>query len=249
MAFRHLFPLWHRLRYVCWRLARCRHPLTAAMIHGTRITMRPLPASDYGVAYEVFQDQIYRSPFPETLQDVRRIVDVGANVGYSCLYWAALYPQARILAFEPHPRHIELLRGHLRMNGLEDRTTVHEAAAGTAAGEAWLTDSRSSSKLVGRPWHPDRQVIPVKVVDFFQTVGPGPIDLLKVDIEGGEYSLLSDPRFSQLAVRLLVVEWHQTQQQPDGRSWCTQRLSELGYQVQPTQDIGVSGLIWGRRGG
>src|SRR6516165_5292425 len=47
-----------------------------------------------------------------------RIVDLGANVGYSCLWWANLCPNAEIEAFEPHPIHAELLRWHIRKNGL-----------------------------------------------------------------------------------------------------------------------------------
>jgi FkbM family methyltransferase len=89
---------------------------------------------------------------------VRRIVDVGGNVGYSLVFWCLSYPHARILTYEPHPLHCEIIRWHLDANGLSDRVTVLQAGAAVKSSSEVLlgvatlrllnkaTQRRSSSK-------------------------------------------------------------------------------------------------------
>jgi hypothetical protein len=95
---------------------------------------------------------------------------------------------------------------------------------------------------------PAGSTLRVPLVDFFETVGTEPIDLLKMDIEGGEYALLSDPRFARLPIRALVMEWHRTRERPDGKAWCERALADMGYEVTPGIWTGeVNGLLWARR--
>ena len=44
------------------------------------------------------------------LEDLRRIVDGGANVGFASLYFKAAFPEAQIHAVEPHPHNAEAFR-------------------------------------------------------------------------------------------------------------------------------------------
>jgi hypothetical protein len=44
------------------------------------------------------------------------------------------------------------------------------------------------------------------MVDFFEPVTPGRIDLLKLDCEGGEWDILMDRRFPTLDVGAIVLE-------------------------------------------
>jgi hypothetical protein len=69
------------------------------------------------------------------------------------------------------------------------------------------------------------------MVDFFESVGTQTIDILKIDIEGGEFALLGDPRFENLQVRNLVMEYHDNETYPDAGAWCEGRLRDLGYNV------------------
>jgi len=49
---------------------------------------------------EIFVRQVYREAV-RTGRDVKLIVDLGAYVGYSCIYFLQEYPRARFIAFEP----------------------------------------------------------------------------------------------------------------------------------------------------
>jgi tRNA G46 methylase TrmB len=89
-------------------------------------------AYESNVAYEIFVADGYRPPGPIDSSSVQKIVEVGSNVGYSIIYWASHFPEARIEAFEPHPAHLDRLRRSVALNCLNDRVTIHAQAAGTA---------------------------------------------------------------------------------------------------------------------
>jgi FkbM family methyltransferase len=227
--------------YLLWRLAGLRRSLTVKLSSGEKFVLRAEPATDMATAFEVFVAEVYHCPQPLQISSVKRIVDVGANVGYTCIYWTRKYPEAQIEAFEPHPAHVNLIHRNLDLNHIKC-VTLHAAAAFTEDGQAMLTDAENCSTIVAGG---TENLIPVPTVDFFSTVKEKPIDVLKIDIEGGEYSLLKDQRFAGLKVRCLVLEWHVTDEYPQGREWCINRLSELGYSVSSGKFDGPdNGLLW-----
>ena len=64
-------------------------------------------------------------------------------------------------------------------------------------------------------------------------------------VEGAEYALLADPRFFALRPRAIVMEWHATEAHPDGERWCVERLTDLGYSVNPYMPLtDRSGMIF-----
>ena len=238
-----LTPLSH-LRYLAWRALPRGRAVTLRLRSGERLMLRPPPAEDLATAYEMFVARVYQPPFAVEVATTRRIVDVGANCGHSLLFWARHYPHAHVLAFEPHPVHLAVLERNVALNGLEQRVTLHRAAAGVGQGEISLLDAESRSSIVDVP---QEKALRVPLFDFFETIGTPPIDLLKMDIEGGEYALLSDPRFAALKIRTLVLEWHRTREHPDGKDWCEQTLARLGYEVTPGIWTGQeNGLLWAR---
>jgi FkbM family methyltransferase len=229
-------------RYVVWRSLGGGAPITLLLKSGLSIRFRSSSATDYGVAFDVFLRNCYQSPEP--VSQVKKIVDLGANVGYSCLFWCQQYPEARVTAFEPHPVHLNAIAEHLSANHFTDRVKVVEAAAGVVEASAYLTDAGSSSAITGSP-----AGFAVPVLDVFPMLD-GKIDILKIDIEGGEYGLLGDERFGAIQARTVVVEWHKITDRPDGREWCLERLRRFGYRTTiGTEDPPLAGLTWGFRAG
>ena len=246
--FRNLLGLPDRLRYVAWVGTGRRWPFRCRLRNGPVLSIRPTPSSDWETAYEVFRLRVYATGLaPET---VRRVVDVGGNVGYSCLFWCSTYLNARVLTYEPHPLHCELLSKHMEMNGYSGRVTLIPAGASAKPSTAVLTDNDIRSTVVQQqdaaPFV-SRPVIQIKMVDFFDTVGPEPIDILKMDIEGGEYDILQDPRFDEVAARCrcMTMEWHKRAPNHLGGKWCEERLQKAGFTVRPgpeqspSHDIGT----------
>src|SRR5437773_1931564 len=55
------------------------------------------------------------------------IIDCGAHIGISVLYFKKLYPRAKIAAFEPNPDTFKLLELNIRQNNLSDVKLVNAA--------------------------------------------------------------------------------------------------------------------------
>jgi FkbM family methyltransferase len=245
-----------RLRYLIWRTGALGKEVTVKLASGERLILSGL-RYELGTAYDIFVNEAYRFPRPIDSASIKRIVDVGANVGHSILYWAPHFPEARIEAFEPHPVHLDLLRRTIALNHLTDRVTVYDVAAGTRGGRAELADHGTASAIIAEdgPGGALRQnIYLIEVADFFEVIGEARVDLLKLDCEGAEFDLLMDERFEQLDVRNLVMEWHETAAHPTAERDLSSRLLELGWELQtrldtvnePLEgtDLMRAGLIW-----
>lgn len=239
--FRDLLDVPSRAKYVVWRALGGKGSVDLRLRSGLYLQFRSARATDYGVAWDIFLRGCYSCPEP--LSAVRRIVDLGANVGYSCLFWCKQFPEAHVTAFEPHPAHLAAISRHLSINGFEHRVEVIGAAADVENGTAQLRDGGSSSAISEGPAD-----FTVQKRDIFETLD-GQIDILKIDIEGGEYKLLGDPRFERVNARTIVLEWHKRSDFVQDREWCENRLRTLGYRTQSgTEDLPLAGLIWGFAG-
>jgi FkbM family methyltransferase len=234
-------------RYLAWRLGGRSGDVWLRLrskreFPGPEFQLRPRSVgnNDAGVAYEIFVHKFLRTIVRIPPERVKLIVDLGANVGMSCLYWLAAYWRAKVIAFEPHPNHVAQCRINLGRNGLLSRVTLHAAAAGVANGRAWLSDAGTSSQLstmAGDGYE-------IEVVDIFALLAGRRIDILKIDIEGSEYELLEDPRFGELDVRAIIMEWHEREDRPAGYAWSCERLRELGFQLYPVFQEMDHGMMW-----
>jgi hypothetical protein len=90
----------------------------------------------------------------------------------------------------------------------------------------------------------------IEVVDIFPSLVGKRIDLLKMDIEGGEYEILADARFDELNIGAIVMEWHARSETSLGfhdKRWCQRRLEGLGYQIQEIFTQPRNGMFWATR--
>jgi FkbM family methyltransferase len=160
-------------------------------------------------AEEIFAREVYRTDLPTRAP---RILDCGSNLGLSVLYFRRLYPGARITAFEPDPRLFELLSENVAASGATaaEVRCVHAAVTG-AAGEVELyrNPARPGSGLAPSALGGRSEGVRVSTVALSSFVD-GPIDLIKMDIEGAEEATLDELAASgKLAlVGELVIEYH-----------------------------------------
>ena len=200
--------------------------------------------NDYGVAYEMFVHDYYDDRGRYSTDKVRLVVDLGANVGYSVLYFLHKYRGCRVIAFEPHPRHAAQVERNLVLDGSRGRVEFHATAAGAATRTMRLTDRQSSSSLTGDE---SSGTIPVVVEDIFPLVAGKRIDILKMDMEGGEYEILADRRFSELDVDAIVMEWHSRGGGLADKRWCEERLRGLGFAIDDIFTRPSYGMFWATR--
>ena len=138
-------------------------------------------------AYEVDVEAVLR----RHLRPGMGMLDLGANIGVFSLLAAALVgPSGSVLAMEPNPANARLLEASRRENGFVN-LTVYQAAAAANAGVLVLHsfDSNGTVTELDGAGLLTAQTVAALPVD--QIVGPDTvIDVIKIDVEGGEYGAL-----------------------------------------------------------
>jgi len=234
------------ISYLAWRMGPRTSPIDLSLRSGVRFQLRPNVAAnnDYGVAYELFVHDYYGDRGRINPDGVRLIVDLGANVGYSVLYFLHKYPNSHVIAFEPHPGHAAQVLRNLAVDGSSDRVTLHTTAAGAKSRTMRLTNAKSSSALTNKE-SPD--TLPVEVIDIFPMFSATRIDILKMDMEGGEYEILADDRFASLDIGSIVMEWHSRGDGAADKRWCEERLAGLGFTIEEIFTERSHGMFWAMR--
>lgn len=158
---------------------------------------------------EVFLTDEYR--FPSAVKDPV-IVDCGANIGFSVLYFKRLFPAARIHAFEANPHVLRLLEHNIRTNKL-DGVHVHAAALADKDGEIPFFFGDDPGTLLGsvRQDRGGMQEVRVPAVRLSTTLAELPrVDLVKMDVEGAEWGILDDLVRSGTLARpqRYIIEYH-----------------------------------------
>jgi FkbM family methyltransferase len=161
---------------------------------------------------EVFHEHDYEPVGDAALQlgDVRRIVDLGANIGLFGVFAAARWPQAQIVGFEPDPANAAVHERTIAINALGRRWRLVRAAAGAQDGSAaFIAGDVALSRLAGAEdasASEEAARIEVPVRDVLAEIAGA--DLVKMDIEGGEWAILGDARLRSSPPRVLVLEYH-----------------------------------------
>jgi FkbM family methyltransferase len=206
-----------RLRGLVGRLSRL-DILRARMFdgtdrYGTKETCGPFTITindgpNFYVCYkDIFIGGIYAFS-AET--DRPRVIDCGANIGVSILYFKYHYPAAKVLGFEADPRILPLLRQTLAENTLNDVEIVEAALAGKPGRMNFFIDGKYGSTLFAEAaMHEghNKAVVSVPTVPLADYLNE-PVDLLKMNIEGAEWAVLEAAESKIRQVREIIIEYH-----------------------------------------
>jgi len=183
----------------------------------------------------------------EFLQPGMTMLDVGAHVGlYSLIAARKVGPSGRVIAFEPSPRERRALRWNRKLNRCT-RLQVEPLAVGAQDGTAVLFVSRGfdrgTNSLRGTASNAglSLRVRVTSLDEYLTSHGVSRVDLLKIDVEGGELDafagaarLLSRPPRPVILCELSeswAIEWGH------GSRDVRNHLSERGFSwFQPQRD-------------
>lgn len=170
-------------------------------------------------------------------------VDVGANWGYFSLLASGLVGTAgRVIALEPHPELFAALKGNVQRNGLAQVTALRVAAADgdgerNLAGFAGGGENSGLSRLTEAPDPsvPNFHVRSRLLEDVLDEHAVGQVELLKMDIEGGEGLVLPTlaAGLSSGRYRHILLELHPAALARQGLSAAllVERLLGYGYRA------------------
>jgi FkbM family methyltransferase len=177
-------------------------PLSSDLL-GSRFDMVDGPS--FCACYEeIFGRGIYAFE-PRTTTPL--IIDGGANIGVSVMYFKQTHPGSRVIAFEPDAHIFRILETNVRTAGYHDVQLINKALwNGDTDIEFW--NEGADAGRISRA-HDDTQPrksrVPAVRLKPYLTQG---VDFLKLDIEGAELEVLRDCADLLLNVRHLFVEYH-----------------------------------------
>lgn len=172
---------------------------------------------------EIFGEDVYKFT---TASNSPYIIDCGANMGLSILYFRKNYPNSTILAFEPDHKTFNILKEN---TAHFDRVTIKEEAVWT---EDTTLEFFSEGSLAGSAMvdfaHKNNKTS-VTAIDLKKYL-TRKIDFLKIDIEGAENELIFDIKDHLFQVDKMFLEYHGLVEKPQNLGEILNLLKETGFQ-------------------
>lgn len=212
---------------------------------GNVVLHRP---SDACLIDEVYAENAYRA---ELIEAGQTVVDVGAHIGTFALRAARrVGPTGRVVACEPSPATLELLRRNVSENRLA-WVSIQPVAAAEAEGSAELgvaregEDNPAADTLLPAS---GRRRVPVRLRrldDILAEAGVSTVNLLKIDAEGAELRVLEGAPRTLARTRRVVMEIHPPGVDPDR---VVRLLEAAGFSCRLSTGPGGTVLLEAERG-
>lgn len=137
------------------------------------------------------------------------ILDCGSNIGLSILRFKELYPDARVIGFEPDPTIFPILQRNIERNRCTDVTLVQAAVTASNGTVSLLSDGKRLSFVTNfdEPLSSGLHHFDVRSIKLADYVN-GRVDFMKMNIEGGERDAIIGlgPKVKQ--IREMFFEYH-----------------------------------------
>lgn len=187
-------------------------------VKGVGLVRMRRSSSDLTIIRHIFRERAYElKGFPqsaaitECYQSILKsgqtplIIDAGANIGASAIWFAKAFPEAHIMAVEPDAENVELCRYNVKHFA---NIGVLEAGISGRSGRAQMkADFEGHAAQTVKSEQGDIQLF---TVDEILRKGPknSVLFLLKVDIEGFEMDLFSASLEWLVDVQAIIIEPH-----------------------------------------
>lgn len=164
--------------------------------------------SDQGIFYQIFLLEEYSCL--NDLPEPKLIIDAGANVGFSSIYFLNKYPNAHIIAVEPDDENFKLCEKNLSF--YSDRVSLIKS--GIWSHQTGLTvcgDKNNESAIQVKECQLGEKadIDAIDIDNLLNNSGFTSIDLLKMDIEGSESVVFFNKDAKWLTkVTNIVIELH-----------------------------------------
>lgn len=152
------------------------------------------------LARQILSDQAFEHSvlkrIRSSVQDGMVVLDVGANIGYYTVQFAAwVGPTGQVIAFEPNPAMLAELERNVRLNGLRN-VIIKPVALSNRAGEVEFHCPPAGHEGHGS-FHPNETFATASTIkvptrrldDVLADLGIDAADFIKIDVEGAERSI------------------------------------------------------------
>lgn len=202
-------------RYLSWQLrSRLNDQLVIPWIGGQKLIARRGMTGATPNLYFGLHEFCDMSLLLHFLRSGDMFLDVGSNIG-SFTVLASGVCGATSWAFEPDPDNLAALKRNISLNGLEDRVTVLEVAAGDTDGTVSFTRGMGTMNRIARSGEAPGRQVPIARLDSL--IGDRRPAMIKMDVEGHEEAVIRGARKVLAIDSLKVIEAED----------CTQPMEDL----------------------
>jgi len=214
-------------------------------LHIGRLNGRPVwvreGTADVDTVWDVFIHRYHLPPARVQRRGVGLIWDLGANIGLTMADLAVEFPDARIVGVELDSANAALARRNVEP--WDDRAQVIEAAVWPEDGETWYHrwPGATSGYYAHEPTpgeEPQGPVVPTLSLDTLLERTGGPIQFVKMDIEGAEREVLGRNTDWASEVGCIKVEVHGDYTVDE----CARDLERLGFAARRDRRHGAAVL-------
>lgn len=211
--------------------------------------------SKYDVAsfQDVFLQPFYWQIYQLLNESPKLIVDCGANCGHFsiladiCCRTKFGESDSEFILVEPNPYLIPIIERNLKNSGISSRASIRHALLGekTGAASLWINKSNFLASSMTEAANSKKYDIPF--LDMEQAVGERSIDLMKIDIEGGEFNFVRSNLNLFERVKLLFIEVHDAPLNVQREMFASLETKGLFEIVRPINAHGFQLAVLGRR--
>jgi FkbM family methyltransferase len=176
--------------------------------------LRPLPhpfyvrpgAPDANLVLHAIAREAYSYKLPD--RSVHLIVDAGANIGDTTVWYSVQFPEAVVVAIEPNPDNFEILSRNCAPYG--NRIHLFNGALWPVPNRSLaITGATESAQVRELTQANDSTCTSIDPLTILRNSGAEAIDVFKIDIEGAELELFSGDCDTWLSkTRCIAIEIH-----------------------------------------
>lgn len=159
-------------------------------------------ASYLFISDEIFKKEIYKF---ETKSPSPYILDCGANIGLSIIYFKRLFPDAEIVGFEPDGNTFDALKYNIASFNLSKVTLVKKACWSSETTLQFFSEGADGGRVAKE--NDKENIIEVETIRLKNYLNRK-VDFLKMDIEGAESEIIPDIAGLLVNVDNIFVEFH-----------------------------------------
>ncbi len=157
-------------------------------------------------------DEVFMSDFYKFNSENKKpvIIDCGANIGLSVLYFKHTHPESVIYAFEPDTKNYNYLAENVKSFGWEKSVFIYKQLVSDTAGFEYFEElGNAGSKIVNENQQNSNtsKIEKIRLKDFLTALSCQ-IDFLKLDIEGSEFDVIPDLKELFPKIKKMYIEFH-----------------------------------------
>jgi FkbM family methyltransferase len=158
--------------------------------------------------HEPVEEEWLLREFSENTPPRPVFLDIGAAIGYYCIVIKARWPNARVYAVEPLPRHADAITENLQINSIDESgVSILRIAVAPHDGSAFLHDYGYGAYLAASSGSQAKNVQTKKLSMLLRELPP--VHLMKMDIQGLELDIFEkDQILTQRLITNVIVGTH-----------------------------------------